>query len=108
MSGSSKSVWSFAANFDAFLNRKNPLNETQIFDVKNAFNIPKQQERKSALMLNAIFNGKAKIGGKWYKVGDEFDSYKLLKIGKNSVTVRDLNGEFELKTTENEFLKSLK
>lgn len=39
----------------------------------------------SAFKLSAIINSSAFIDKKWYKLGDKFHSYKIVKIGKTSV-----------------------
>jgi len=35
---------------------------------------------ETELKIFAIFNDKVNINGKWYKVGDEVENYKILKI----------------------------
>ena len=41
----------------------------------------------SVFTLSAIINSSALINKKWYKLGDKFHSYKIVKIGKTSVTL---------------------
>jgi len=60
----------------------------RIVQTKNG-KVIKTTPKKRVLKLLAIFNNKAKINGKWYRVNQKIDNYKLLKIRKNSVILRD-------------------
>ena len=46
--------------------------------------------------LVAILNHAAFIDGKWYKVGDELGSYRLIRMGKDRVTLKNSKGKREL------------
>ena len=46
--------------------------------------------------LNAIFNNKAKINGKWYKLNSNVNDYKLVKISSKSVIIKNEHSKKEL------------
>ncbi len=50
--------------------------------------IEKKAEKKS-LILNAIFNNKAFIDGKFYTIGDNIGAYKIKKINKEFVVIQN-------------------
>lgn len=63
--------------------------------IKNPFIVVKKNVDKNATKkhrkiyrLNAIFNQKAMINGKWYKKYSKIGVYKLIKIKTNSVLLR--------------------
>jgi len=61
--------------------------------------------------LNAIFDRKAKINGKWYKLNSEIDNFTLAAIGRNSVIMKNEHSKKELfirKSNDNKFKFSSK
>jgi competence ComEA-like helix-hairpin-helix protein len=55
--------------------------------------IPKLQDltqksvKKSRNPLQIIFNNRAKISGKWYKIGDRYGRYRVVDVGENFVKI---------------------
>lgn len=47
----------------------------------------KRIKLKPPFSLSAIINSSALINGKWYKVGDKVKRYKIMDIGKRSITL---------------------
>ncbi len=71
--------------------------------IKNPFiviqkNVDKNEtkKRRKIYKLNAIFNSKAMINGKWYKKYSKVGIYKLIKVKANSVLLRSANKSKEL------------
>ena len=57
------------------------------------------------LKIFAIFNNKVNINGKWYKVGDYIDNYKIVKITSTGVyLMKNLKIEY-IKLINNYILK---
>ncbi|GEM_PF-2431417 len=52
---------------------------------------------KAQFDLQAIMNNRAKISGKWYKVGDKVDEYTLATVQTGSVFLQ--NNEFKKRLT---------
>ena len=52
---------------------------------------------KAEFDLQAIMNNRAKISGKWYKVGDKVDEYTLATVQTGSVFLQ--NNEFKKRLT---------
>jgi len=74
-----------------------------ISKIKNPFivikkNIDKNgtKKRRKIYKLNAIFNHKAMINGKWYKKYSKIGIYKLIKVKTNSVLLRSADKSKEL------------
>ncbi|MCW8838430.1 MAG: hypothetical protein OQK11_06990 [Thiovulaceae bacterium] len=44
---------------------------------------------KGSLVLSAIINNSALISGKWYKLGDIINNYKITDIGRKTVTMKN-------------------
>ena len=63
--------------------------------VQNVKIVPLTQEIK--LKIYAIFNNKVNMNGKWYKLGEEINGYKIVKILKNGVVLKKANKYFYLK-----------
>lgn len=79
------------------------VDENDINKIKNPFiviekNVDKNgiKKRRIIYKLNAIFNHKAKINGKWYKKYSKVGIYKLIKVKTNSVLLRSANKSKEL------------
>lgn len=60
---------------------------------------------RSGLKLSAIINNSALINGKWYKLGDKIDYYKIAKINNQSVTLKYKTRTRVLTTKSKEKLK---
>jgi len=52
--------------------------------------------KKITYILSAIFSNKAKINGKWYKLNNEVDDFKLTKISSKSVIISNGHSKKEL------------
>jgi len=52
---------------------------------------------KAGYILQAVMNNRAKISGKWYKVGDKVDEYTLATVQSGSVFLQ--NNEFKKRLT---------
>ncbi len=59
------------------------------------------------LTLSAIYNERAYINGKFYKVGDKIEGYKIYKIGKNFVILKKRGKKRVLYLVKNKILKTL-
>ncbi len=94
----------FDSIFNEISKKRNGLNSATINAVKDPFvykreikkivktkngKTVKEKPKKAILKLFAIFNNKAKINGKWYRVRQKVGNYKVLRINKNSVILRD-------------------
>ena len=73
---------------------KNPFLMTNVKTVIKDGNTTKIEKVK--YVLSAIFSSKAKINGKWYKLNNEIDDFKLTKISSNSVIMRNEHSKKEL------------
>ncbi len=71
---------------------KNPF--LVIYKKKINSNITKKP--KIIYILDGIFDNKARINGKWRKIYTKIGSYKLIKIKRRSVLLRNSNGRKEL------------
>lgn len=56
-------------------------------------------------VLNATFDKKAKINGKWYKLNSDVDNFKLVKIGSKSVIIKNEHSKKELFIRKNDVNK---
>lgn len=79
------------------------VDEKDIKKIKNPFIVIKKnvdkngtKKRRKIYRLNAIFNSKAMINGKWYKKYSKVGIYKLIKVKTNSVLLRSANTSKEL------------
>jgi len=79
------------------------VNTKDINKIKSPFivikkNIDNNETKKRRIIyeLNAIFNNKAMISGKWYKKYSKIGVYKLIKVKKNSVLLRSADKSKEL------------
>ncbi len=71
---------------------KNPF----IVIYKNKLDSNGTKKRKIVYKLEAIFDNKAMINGKWYKKYSKIGVYKLAKVKQNSVLLRSANMSKEL------------
>ncbi|MFK5881867.1 MAG: hypothetical protein QM482_06600 [Sulfurospirillum sp.] len=71
---------------------KNPF----VVIYKKAGDTNKTKKAKIIYNLDAIFNKKAMINGKWYKKRAKIGAYRLIKIKKRSVLLRSQNTKKEL------------
>ena len=56
------------------------------------------KHRRKRLILDAIMNNSALINGKWYKLGETINSYKIVKIEQNSIFLTKDKIDIELST----------
>ncbi len=54
---------------------------------------------KSGYALQAIMNDRAKISGKWYRLGDKVDDFILSSIKNNAVFLQSQTDEFKKRLT---------
>ena len=57
------------------------------------------------LRIYAIFQNKVNINGKWFKLGDNVNGYKIIKIGKGFVLLKKDNIKKYLKLFSNNKIK---
>ena len=55
------------------------------------------QKKNLNLKIYAIFQNRVNINGKWFKVGDNIYGYKIVKINKNFVLLKNGNSKKILK-----------
>ena len=55
------------------------------------------QKEDLNLKIYAIFQNRVNINGKWFKVGDNIYGYKIVKIDKNFVLLKNKNRQKTLK-----------
>ena len=55
---------------------------------KNSLQATKQYYSSSSFTLGMVINNSAYINGKWFKIGDKINNYKITKIAKSSVTLK--------------------
>ncbi|WP_187647363.1 hypothetical protein [Nitrosophilus labii] len=67
----------------------------------------KSVSRTLKLTLSAIYNERAYINGKFYKVGDKIEGYKIYKIGKNFVILKKRGKKRVLYLVKNKILKTM-
>ena len=79
------------------------IKNKEIEKIKNPFIVIYKQsadsnktKKKIVYVLDAIFNNKAMINGKWYKRYSKIGTYKLIKIKKSSILLRNTNKTKEL------------
>ena len=82
------------------------VDESIINSIKNPFIMKKVEVvvkdnnstvvKKDIYNLSAIFDKKAKINGKWYKIGDEIGDFKLKMIKTRSVVIANEHYKKEL------------
>jgi len=88
---------------ESFKPRFEVLVKYDLFDKTKVIKNPKQTVIKTTviaepkLYLKAIFNDKANINGKWLRVGDEIEGYKVVKIDENGVVLRKFRKTIYLK-----------
>ncbi len=79
---------------ESFKPRFKPLVRYDVFDAAKVIKINKKQPTIKAIVvepklyLKAIFNKKANINGKWVKVGDEIDGYRVIRVDANGVLLQ--------------------
>ena len=89
--------------FDKISETRVGIDRKDIEKIKNPFiviqkNISKNgtKKRRKIYKLNAIFNHKAMINGKWYKRYSKIGVYRLIKVKANSVLLRSADKSKEL------------
>ncbi len=89
--------------FEKISETRTGIDAKEINKIKNPFIVVKKKldsnttkKRKKIYRLNAIFNSKAMINGKWYKKYSKIGVYKLIKIKTNSVLLKSPNTSKEL------------
>ena len=55
-----------------------------------------EKVKKPIYILNATFNNKAKVNGKWHNINSEIGKFKLTNIKSNSVTIKNGHSKKEL------------
>lgn len=87
------------------------LSEDQMNSVLDPFSMESQQSIRSnnetdidsiVYKLSAVLADRAKINGRWYKLGDDIDAYKVDKISFSSVRLINQTEEINLKLTSKE------
>ena len=94
--------------FSVINEQRKGLNESDLKVLSDPFLIVKQKtiinmENNSStnlFNLQAIFNNKAKINGKWYQVKDKIDEYELSNIQSKSVTLINKDDKIDLNLTQ--------
>ncbi len=79
------------------------IKNKEIEKIKNPFIVIYKQsadgnktKKKIVYVLDAIFDKKAMINGKWYKIYSKIGTYKLVKIKKSSILLRNTDRTKEL------------
>jgi len=79
------------------------IKNKEIEKIKNPFIIVYKQnmdsnktKKKIVYVLDAIFNNKAMINGKWHKRYSKIGTYKLVKIKKSSILLKNADKTKEL------------
>ena len=75
--------------------RLNPPKKEKVIVKKDGTKIA--VKAKAELILQAIMNNRAKISGKWYRVGDKVAEYKLASVQRNGVFLQ--NNEYKKRLT---------
>jgi len=70
---------------------KSQTTQVQSTNIVNSAPIAKVALPKKSLSLEIVMNNTAMINGSWYKVGDFIHGYKIVKIGRISVTLNNQN-----------------
>ncbi len=95
--------------FESINTPRKGLNETNINKLQDPFLIQKYSKKtisddnassSEVLGLHAIFNDRAKINNKWYKVGEKVGDYTLKKIKASSVMLVNKDQNLELNITK--------
>lgn len=68
--------------------KKKDINESTKISSSAEATVIKPVFSNSKFRLAMIINNSALINAKWYKVGDWVNNYKIIKISKSSVTLR--------------------
>ena len=70
---------------------KNPfISEKKLKKIIKKAKTPKKTAKKRVYYkLYSIFNNRAKINGRWYRLGSKVGSYRLVSIGSDSVLLRN-------------------
>ena len=74
---------------------KKTLTDSQISLIKDPFEKPAVISDTNKTIsplrfdIKAILDNTALINGKWLKIGDKVNNYRILQIGKNSVLIND-------------------
>lgn len=108
---SSKNINSKIAEYDKFFTqiseKRVGVSNSKIDNTKNPFIMTYKkvmvkdgnstiEVKKPTYVLNTIFNDKAKINGKWYKIGNDIDDFKLASIRDKSVIIKNEHSKKEL------------
>ncbi len=80
-----KSMQKFTPKFENIA-KYNIFSEDIILNTQ--INTNKTTNKKFKLNLNAIFQNKANINGKWIKKGESIKGYKLIKISDNGIVLK--------------------
>ena len=75
--------------------------ETKNKEVLIPLPVIKRKKKEVKLVLNAIFNNKVNINGKWYKVKDKVFDYVIYKILEDKVVLKNGNKIIVLKIRPN-------
>ena len=77
---------------------KSQTTRVQSTNIVNSAPIAKVALPKKSLSLEIVMNNTAMINGNWYKTGDFIHGYKIVKIGRISVTLNNQNKKLLLST----------
>ena len=77
--------------------RRGVISQEQIEEIKDPFAASKPgADLNKNFELQATVGRSAKINGTWYKLNDEIEEYKLVKIQPKEVTLNDPNADANL------------
>ena len=77
--------------------RRGVISQEQIEEIKDPFAASKPgADLNKNFELQATVGRSAKINGTWYKLNDEIEQYKLVKIQPKEVTLNDPNADANL------------
>ena len=85
--------------YDPFYKAEKILKEKKV--------IRKMQKKPIRLTLSAIYNNKAYINGKFYKVGDRVGEYRVFKIAKDFVMLKSKGKSLRLYLVERKIFKKM-
>lgn len=106
-------------NFKAISAKRNGLAQAEILSAQSPFiktkiddankqNIEILTQNSSTPKLNSIIANRAKINGKWLKIGEEIDGYKLVMVDQNFATLEYQNTKITLTTKDSDVVIKVK
>ena len=92
--------------FSAINEQRKGLDESELKNISDPFirtkaaNHDNNSSFSNTFALQAIFNNKAKINGKWYQAKDNVGEYELANISSKSVTLISKDEKIDLNLTK--------